>query len=91
MVLDYAKESNGAVEVCVAKPGLIIAPGRSSIAFGIFMTVVRTVVGFGKVDVSQIAAALIDQAVNGIEKETLLNDDLVLMGEKILKDEPALK
>jgi len=87
LVLDYAKESKGAVEACVAKPGLIDAPGRSSMVKGILMTVVRTIVGLPKVDVSHIAATLIHEAVNGIEKETLLNEDLVRIGSKVLEDE----
>ncbi|KAH8652609.1 putative nucleoside-diphosphate-sugar epimerase [Tricladium varicosporioides] len=86
IVLGYAKQSKGTVEACVAKPGLIDAPGRMTIVKRMFMTVVRTIVGLPKVDVSQIAATLINQAVNGIEKDTLLNQDLVSMGSKLLED-----
>jgi hypothetical protein len=88
-VLNYAKESKGAVVACCAKPGLIDAPGRMTIAKSMFMTVVRAVVGLGKVQVSQIAATLINEAVNGIEKDTLLNDDLVRIGSKLLENQKA--
>jgi hypothetical protein len=43
------------------------------------------IVGVPKVQVSQIGAALINQAVGGLEKETLLNKDLVRIGTKALE------
>ena len=86
-MLDYAKDSKGAVEVCIAKPGLIDAPGRMSAGKSLLMMVVRHVVGLGKVDVSQISATLINQVVNSFEKETLVNEDLVRIGSKVLEDQ----
>jgi len=83
-VLDFAKKSEGAVEVSVAKPGMIDAPGRSSFVGGIAKSILLPVVGVPKVQVSQIAATLINQAVNGLEKETLLNKDLVRIGSQAL-------
>jgi hypothetical protein len=88
-VLDYAKESKGAVVACCAKPGLIDAPGRMTMAKSMFMTVVRAIVGLGKVQVSEIAATLINVVVNGIEKDTLLNEDLVRIGSKLLESQKA--
>jgi len=79
-VLDYAKEHKGLVEACVAKPGLIDAPDRT----GLLRTVGRTIIGLPGVEVSEVAATLLDQAVNGIAKETLLNEDLVSIGRKVL-------
>jgi len=87
MVLDYAKDSNGAVEACVAKPGLIDAPGGMGLVRDIGRLVLRTVVGLPKVEVGQVAATLIDQAINGFEKDTLSNEDLVRMGAKVLGEE----
>lgn len=46
-------------------------------------------IGFPEVQRSQIAAALIEQAINGIEKETLLNKDLVTIGTKALEGQKA--
>lgn len=83
-MLKYAKDSNGAVEATVAKPGLIDAPGKRGIAMQILSTIGRSIIGLPKVEVSEIAATLIDQAVNGIEKDTLLNEDLVRIGQKVL-------
>lgn len=85
-VLDYAKKSAGAVEACVAKPGLIDAPGKVGPAMKVLQTVGRTIIGLPKVELSEIAATLLDQAVNGFEKETLLNEDLARIGQKVLAD-----
>jgi len=84
MVLDYAKASKGAVEACVAKPGLIDAPGGMGFVRDMGRLVLRTVVGLPKVEVGQVAATLIDQAINGFENDTLLNEDLVRIGMKVL-------
>lgn len=84
MVLDHAKDSKGAVEACVAKPGLIDAPGGMGFVRDMGRMVLRTVVGLPKVEVGQVAATLIDQAINGFETDTLLNEDLVSMGAKLL-------
>ncbi|KAJ9396055.1 hypothetical protein DTO282F9_7030 [Paecilomyces variotii] len=83
-VLNYAKESKGAVEAAVAKPGLINAPGKMNMAVNVLSTIGRSIIGLPMVDVSEVAATLIDQSVNGLEKETLLNEDLVRIGQKAL-------
>ncbi|KXX79209.1 hypothetical protein MMYC01_203694 [Madurella mycetomatis] len=80
-ILEYAKNSNGAVEVCVAKPGLINGPGRST---PIVQRVFLTLIGLPKIQVSEISAALIHQVADGFEKETLLHEDLVRIGQKAL-------
>ncbi|KAI0836481.1 hypothetical protein F5Y06DRAFT_273577 [Hypoxylon sp. FL0890] len=66
-LLTMADESNGAVVSCIAKPGRIAGPGRDS----------QVVPGLPKIELSVIAAALIDQAVNGLEKDILSNDDMI--------------
>jgi len=85
-ILDYAKESKGAVEACVAKPGLIGAPGRTGLLMQAVQTVGRSIIGLPKVDVSEIAATLLDQAVKGFDKDTLLNEDLIRIGQKALAE-----
>jgi hypothetical protein len=45
----------------------------------------QSIIGLPEVDVSEIAATLLDQAVKGFEKETLLNEDLVRIGQNALK------
>lgn len=54
---------------------------------GAVATIGRSIIGLPKVDVSEIAATLLEQAVKGIEKETLLNDDLIRIGQKVLETE----
>lgn len=68
----------------VAKPGIIEAPGHGTLADAIMRPILRAVVGLPKVENSEISATLIDQVVNGFEKETLLNEDLVTIGSKLL-------
>ncbi|KAI0884956.1 uncharacterized protein GGS22DRAFT_136474 [Annulohypoxylon maeteangense] len=84
-VLTYAKESKGTVEVCVAKPGMIDAPGKGGLLMNLVKTVGRTLIGLPKVDVGEISAALLDQVVNGFEKDTLQNEDLVRIGQEIIQ------
>lgn len=86
-VLDYAKESGGAVDACVVKPGLIDMPGRTGLMMRAVQTVGRSIIGLPTVDVSEIAAALLDQAIKGFEKDTLLNEDLVRIGQRVLADQ----
>jgi hypothetical protein len=47
----------------------------------------RNIISLPKVDLSEIAATFIDQAVNGIEKDTLLNEDLIRIGQKALTEQ----
>lgn len=72
------------MEACIAKPGLIDAPGRTGPIMKAIQTVGRNIIGLPKVEVSEIAATLIDQSVNGFEKETLFNEDLIRLGQKAL-------
>lgn len=37
------------------------------------------------VTVTEFSAAMIDQVVNGFEKEPLMNEDLVRIGRRVLK------
>ncbi|KAK8127037.1 uncharacterized protein PG998_002796 [Apiospora kogelbergensis] len=73
-ILDYADQSNNRVVACIAKPGMIHGPGMD----------VRTVPGLPNIELHDIAAALLDQAVNGFQKNTLSNDDMVNMGQRVL-------
>jgi hypothetical protein len=75
------------MEACVAKPGLIDAPGRTGLVMKAVQTVGRSIIDLPKIDVSEIAATLLDQVVKGFEKDTLLNEDLVRIGQKALADQ----
>ncbi|KAF4977819.1 hypothetical protein FZEAL_5726 [Fusarium zealandicum] len=83
-VLEYANKSNGAVEACVAKPGLIHAPGTSALAKAA-KALVGSVISLPFVQVEEIAATLLNQATEGFEKETFLNEDLIRIGRKVLE------
>lgn len=73
-ILEFAEQSNGKVQSQVAKPGIIATPGR----------VLPNVPGLPKIELTDIAAALLDQVINGFEKDTLSNDDMIRIGQKAL-------
>lgn len=79
MVLKIGKESNGAVDVGVAKPGIIVKPGLSLASIAATMGSAFSVLS--TVGLEECAAAMLDQAVNGFEKETMLNEDLKRIGQ----------
>ena len=73
-ILAYGEQSNGAVQSCVAKPGLIDAPGEEK----------RNIPGVPNIDLQVIAAALLGQIINGFEKDTLSNADMIRIGQEAL-------
>ncbi|KAA8645640.1 uncharacterized protein ATNIH1004_007059 [Aspergillus tanneri] len=77
LILAYGKQSKGAVQSCVVKPGFIDSPNRER----------REIPGLPHIDLQNIAAALLDQVVNGFEKDTLNNADLICIGRKALTGE----
>ena len=84
-MVDFAKQPEGKdVQICITRPGLIYAPGNMSTLTVVASTVMRSLIGLPRVELDEIAATLVDQAVNGIEKETLLNEDLVRIGREKL-------
>ena len=83
-LVQYAAESNGEVEVTAARAGLITSQNATLAQSFINMA---AALGLAKsVGVDEIAAALIDQVVNGIEKDPLDNDDLARIGRKVLAE-----
>ncbi|KAI0967750.1 hypothetical protein F4678DRAFT_474930 [Xylaria arbuscula] len=83
-ILTCARESNGTVEACVAKPGIIEDPSRTGILSKMVENVGRTIIGLPKVNVREISATLLDQTVDSFEKDTLQNEDLVRIGQRVL-------
>ncbi|KAM3071418.1 hypothetical protein ACMFMG_009015 [Clarireedia jacksonii] len=83
-VLEFAKDSKGAMEACIAKPGMIDGPGRGGLIQRSILNVGHGLIGFPKIDVKEVAAALLDQVLNGVEKDTLSNEDLIKIGQKVL-------
>ncbi|KAI0181764.1 putative nucleoside-diphosphate-sugar epimerase [Hypoxylon sp. FL1284] len=71
-VLALAKELD--VEVTVAKPGLVVAPGDMlKSALG---TVMKWTIGLPHITTVDLSAAMLDQVINGFDKEPLMPDDL---------------
>ncbi|KAI0846045.1 hypothetical protein F5Y00DRAFT_264939 [Daldinia vernicosa] len=79
-VLAYAEHSKGSVRSCVAKPGHIEVPSWEK----------QMIPGLSIIDLREFAAALLDQVVNGFEKDTLLNGDMVQIGPRALGEEKSL-
>ncbi|KAK4657514.1 hypothetical protein QC762_214050 [Podospora pseudocomata] len=78
-ILEFAQKSHGAVEVLIAKPGLIM--GYGSIV-PVIQRVLMTAVGIPKIAVQEIAAGLLDQVENGFERDTLMSEDLSRIAAK---------
>ena len=55
-----------------------------------FASVLKWTKGVGNVCITEISAAMIDQALHGFEKEPLLNDDLVRIGREALKKQETV-
>ncbi|CAI7616330.1 unnamed protein product [Penicillium glandicola] len=86
MVLKFPIEKEG-VEVCIAQPGVIANSTTWSRA--LVANIFRVVNVFGRpfpnVQRSELAAAVLNQVIDGFEKETLLNADLVRLGQRKLE------
>lgn len=82
-VLAFAADHKDALEVCVAKPGLITASGQYLKTIG--ATLMKYVISVPIVDVAEISAALLHEVIHGFEKEPLDNDDLIRIGRQALK------
>jgi hypothetical protein len=80
LVLDFAAKYG--FEATVAKPGLIMAGTLTGSLFG---AVLRTTGVVPSVRVEEVAAAMLQQVVNGFEKDPLTNADLVRIGHAALE------
>ncbi|KAK3361296.1 hypothetical protein B0T24DRAFT_660570 [Lasiosphaeria ovina] len=85
-ILDFAAKSQGAVAACVAKPGIISSPAKPT---PLMRQAFYAVIGLPKLQVAEIAAALLDQVARGFDKDTLENADLERIGQKALQEAAA--
>ncbi|KAJ7679040.1 hypothetical protein DFH06DRAFT_1315988 [Mycena polygramma] len=76
-----AQHSDEKFEACVAKPGII----TRSTASWVFASAVKLIMSVPNVSVAEVAAAMLQQASNGFEKEPLQNADLVRIGRQALQ------
>ncbi|KAJ5922023.1 hypothetical protein N7516_009726 [Penicillium verrucosum] len=86
MVQRFPTEKEG-VEVCIARPGVIANSTTWSRA--LVVNLFRIINRFGRtlpsIQRSELAAAVLNQVMDGFEKKTLLNADLVRLGRRELK------
>ncbi|KAF3765045.1 putative nucleoside-diphosphate-sugar epimerase [Cryphonectria parasitica EP155] len=73
-ILEVAKQSNGKVEACVTRPGLILGADSER----------RAIPGIPSIEVEEIAAAQLHQVINGFKAELVGHDDLVSLGQEVL-------
>jgi nucleoside-diphosphate-sugar epimerase len=73
-ILDFAQASGGRVESLIAKPGFMAAPGRTP----------PPVPGLPTVQLRDVVAALLDQALNGFEKDKMWSEDITRIGQRAL-------
>jgi len=83
-ILAFAASHPGQVDVTVAKPGLILQPGNAF--HWVRSWLLWFVASLPSVGLNEISAAMLEQVVNGIEKDPLMNDDLVRIGQNILSE-----
>ena len=82
-VLAFAAKHKDDIQAAVVKPGVIKAPGNiirnaAAAAAGAMFSVPSIFVG-------EIAAAMLDEAINGFGEDTWLNDDLAARGKQVLE------
>ena len=89
-ILDFAKQHEPNVQVTVAKPGAIEGPNREAVVSAL-MKNLASMFGYApKVHVSEIAAAMIDQCLNGVTKDPLWSNELAEIGQRLLRKEDYL-
>lgn len=83
MVLKFPTEKEG-VEVCIARPGMIANSSTWSRALvaNLFRIVNLFRRPLSNIQRSQLAAAVLNQVMDGFEKETLSNADLIRIGQR---------
>jgi hypothetical protein len=70
----------------VFKPGLINTANTSLLVKGV-QGIARVLIGLPTIQRDEMAAALLDKAVNGFEKDTFVNEELIEIGQGALKAE----
>ncbi|KAH7009916.1 hypothetical protein EDB80DRAFT_714075 [Ilyonectria destructans] len=83
-VLNHAKESEGRVESFIIKPGLINATGGGNLLTRTVQAIGGSIINLPVIGLDEIAAALINMALFGAEKDTLCNEEIVKLGQRVL-------
>lgn len=74
------------METCILRVGLVKSPERMGMVTSMLANLGSKATGFPVIDIREIGAAAVSAAVNGFEKDTLDNDDLVVLGRDKLKE-----
>ena len=74
----------------MTKPGGIEAPDRKAVTSVAMQQMLNTFAHTPTVHLSELAAAMIDQCLNGIMKDPLWTEDLVEIGQRVLHKEDYL-
>ncbi|KUJ07722.1 NAD(P)-binding protein [Mollisia scopiformis] len=88
-LLEFAEQHKPNVQVTVAKPGGIEGPGVA-ISTAAMQAVFALFGDTPTIHVSELAAALIDQCLNGITEDPLWAKELVRIGKRVLRDDGGL-
>ncbi|SPN99734.1 uncharacterized protein DNG_02585 [Cephalotrichum gorgonifer] len=83
-LLHIGEESKGSLDVCIVRPAVIVKPGDTLEAVSIAMGI--PVGEADSIGLREVAAAMLNQAVNGVEKDTLENEELKSIGKKALEE-----
>ena len=85
-MLAFPAEHNG-VEVCIAQPGIVTnsTTWSRAVLASLFRVINIFTSVFPNVSRKQLAAAVLDRALRGFEKDTLTNTDLLRLGNAALK------
>jgi hypothetical protein len=86
MVRKFPTQYEG-TKVCIAHPGVVTSSTTwtRTVLGSIFGVVNLFTRAFPNVSQSELAAAALDRAINGFDKETLSNNDLVRIGQSVLQ------
>lgn len=74
----------------MTKPGGIEAPGHKAGTSAAMKKMLETFGHTPTVYLSELAAAMIDQCLNGVTKDPLWSEDLIEIGQRILHKEDYL-
>lgn len=80
-MLAFAAEHPGEIEAGVARPGLITAQGYKMRTM--FATALKWVQIVPSIDRADLTAVMLEQVINGFEKDPLQNNDLERIAKRL--------
>lgn len=76
--------------MAITKPGAIDGPNREAVSNAMVKSLFEMLGHKPRVHVSELAAAMIDQCLNGITEDTLWSAELAEIGQRVLEKEDYL-